>query len=519
MTSSRLDTKGAKPIFSRFMTIPGTDIPFGTRLPDSLHAVSVSLPTIQDIIAYEEGDLDTIQQLKSGYPRFVRHELILKVEAHWQRLFDKPSDPVWLTSSESMARRLEKWLAVPEAKFQAHRGVFGLRIPNEPELNREAKLFLQHVGGKLSTRQAEDYLIAEGLLPSPYPEESFEGDAATKVIDILHPLLDCPRQWIDLANSGMNAFFAVFEAINSVQRQKGRNSWIKLGWLYADTMHILDKMSDEGSSNAEIVNIHELEVLEKLLETEGSRFAGIITETPTNPLVQSTDLCRIRDLATKHGIYLVLDPTTNSPANVDVSPYADVIVISATKYAANQGDVIMGAIAVNPSCPDAKTILEKIKKFREPVYSRDLRRLAAQIDGYAPLVSACNANTLRIVEYLESHPKVSVVYWAKSGESAKYYETIARSNDAIGSMISFQVDGELARFYDNLHLPKGPSFGLTFALVCPFIYLAHYDLIISAEGREQLARAGVSPELIRLSVGADDPDELISAFDRAFDCL
>jgi len=501
------------------MISPGTDIPFGTRLPDSLHAVSVSMPTMRDIIAYEEGDPATILRLKSGYPRFVRHPLLLQIETHWQRLFDKPNDPVWLTSSEAMTRRLESWLDAPDAKLQAHRGVFGLRIPNDPELNREAKLFLQHVGGKLSTRQAEDYLIAEELLEDRFPETTFQGDAETKVVKSLQPLLRYPREWISLANCGMNAVFAAFEAINNIQRPKGKTSWIKLGWLYADTMHILDKMSDERSSNADIIDVHDLDALEKLLESDGAQFAGIITETPTNPLVQTMNLDRIRKLATKHDIYLVLDPTTNSPANVDISSYADIIVNSATKYAANQGDVILGVIATNPSCPNAQAIRDDINRIREPIYHRDINRLAAQIDGYPDLIRKCNSNTLRIVDYLEGHPKISHVYWAKTGESALYYEKIARDENAVGSMISFEVDGELAAFYDNLHIAKGPSFGLTFSLLCPFIYLAHYDLVTNEEGRKRLSEAGVSPELLRLSVGAEDPDALIAAFEQALNCL
>ena len=487
-------------------------IPLGNRIPDRLHAVSVSLPTMEEVIGYEERDPSILSRMNSGYPRFVKHECLRQIEIFWQEFFDKPNEPIWLTASEEIAHLLESHLNCPESKFLKHQGVSGVRIPNGEALNREAKLFLQHIGGYLCSRKAEDYLVANELQKSAQPESLFEGDAEAKIISVLQPLLGREAsKAILLANSGMNAIYATFQAVNQIQAPKGRHSWIRLGWLYADTMHILDKLSHGGGSNKDLHDVFDLEQLETLLAKNPDSFAGIITETPTNPLIQSMDIERIRELATTYGVYLVLDPTVLSPANVDVSPYADIIVNSLTKYAANEGDVIMGAVSVMNHCPDNKSICDSVSKFANYPYERNQQRLAQQIDEYLPHLERVNESTMQVVEYLNRHPKVSRVHWANEPRSQSNFQKIARSEHSIGGMISFELESDLARFYDRLTICKGPSFGMKHSLACPFMYLAHYELVSTRKGREQLAQAGINPELIRFSVGAEPVAAIIDS--------
>lgn len=85
-------------------------------------------------------------------------------------------------------------------------------------------------------------------------------------------------------------------------------------------------------------------------------------------------------------------------------------------------------------------------------------------------------------------------------------------------MITFELEpGMFARVYDRVRLPKGPSFGLRNSLFCPFMYLGHYDLVTSAEGRALLARHALNPELLRLSVGLEPVEEIIGALAEALD--
>ncbi|MDQ8186088.1 PLP-dependent transferase [Pelagicoccus sp. SDUM812002] len=495
----------------------GQHIPLGQAIPDSLHAVSVSIPTMADVIGYEEKRPETIDKLTSGYPRFVLHTCLREIETHWQRLFETPGHSLWPTSSENMAKRLQAHLLPTPSKLIKHRGVSCIRIHTDPDLNKEAKSFLQHVGGFLSGRQAEDYLVAEGLREAPQTEALFEGDATEAILDALSPLLGTERDAIVLTNTGMNAFFAAFEAVRSIQYPRGRNSWIKIGWLYTDTMHILDKLSGDHTANIEVLDVFDLDNLEMTLAEHGDTVAGIVTEAPTNPLIQTMDLQRIRELATQYGTYLIVDPTVASPANIDVAPFSDIIVNSLTKYAANEGDVMLGAIAVTEQCPDRDAILNFIKAEVEPPYSRDLSRLAYQLPGYAKLVETVNRNTAEVVAFLETHPKVKVVHWAKQGRSRKNFEKIARHPDAIGGLISFEVEGDFGAFFDATPLPKGPSFGMGSTLLCPYIFLAHYSLVITKEGLETLNRAGINPELMRLAVGQEPVETIIAALAKGLD--
>ena len=96
---------------------------------------------------------------------------------------------------------------------------------------------------------------------------------------------------------------------------------------------------------------------------------------------------------------------------------------------------------------------------------------------------------------------------------------IARHPGATGGMITFTLRraGALEGFYDRLRLPKGPSFGMKTTLVCPFMYLAHYDLVTTPEGRAELAASGIDPDLVRLCCGTEPAEEIIAALTEAFD--
>ena len=74
--------------------------------------------------------------------------------------------------------------------------------------------------------------------------------------------------------------------------------------------------------------------IEAIFAQHGTRVAGVVTEVTTNPLMQTPDLPWLADLARRHGALMLVDPSITSPYNVDVAPYADVVLNSLTKYAA-----------------------------------------------------------------------------------------------------------------------------------------------------------------------------------------
>jgi len=240
-----------------------------------------------------------------------------------------------------------------------------------------------------------------------------------------------------------------------------------------------------------------------------------VIEAPTNPLVQTPDVAAVTALARRHGARLVLDPAISSPFNVNLLPHADLVVQSLTKYTAHEGDVIAGAVVVNTAGPDAAALRTLAASYLEPVHGRDLARLAAQI-GRAPEVTGrINANTLKVAAFLESHPAVAQVWWALRPATRDNYLKVARTPGSVGCMISFTLKGGLAKFYDRVRLAKGPSFGLSTTLLSPYVYLAHYDLVTSEAGRAELAANGLTPDLLRLSVGTEPVEDIISTLAEA----
>jgi len=264
-------------------------------------------------------------------------------------------------------------------------------------------------------------------------------------------------------------------------------------------------------------DVNDLTTLRRVLEERRGRVAGIVTEVPTNPLIQSCDVPALAGLARQHGAHLLLDASIASPWNVDLLRHADVALASLTKYAASDGDLLVGAAAVNPAGPDAAALRQGIEERIEPPYVRDLARLAREIRDVDRVLARINAATPRVVDYLAARPEVARVHWALAPASRENFLKVARHPGAVGSMVSFELrDVRPARFFDAVRLPKGPSFGLKTTLLCPFMYLAHYELVTSQTGLAQLARHGINPELLRLSVGTEPVEAILASLEEAF---
>ena len=501
-------------------------LPLGQRIPDRLHAVSCSLPTMYSVIGYEEQNPAVTAHLTSGYPRFVVHPLLGQVASELVR-----RDPalagrrLWLTAGPAAADSVIKYLGgigkvLPLTPYLT---AFVLPVGSTGELSTSVRRYLQHTGAFASSRAAEDWLVAAGLRASIEPECLYSGtdtEAASHVRTSVaasfgHGLA---ARDVHLVPSGMAATFAAFQAVNAVQSPRGRTRWIQLGWLYLDTIAILQKLTAAPASDyLHHADVFDLAGLRRLLEANRGKVAGILAEVPTNPLVQTSDLPALSALCREFGVALVVDPTIASPLNLDVLPCADLVANSLTKYTASEGDVILGAVMVNPASPlafDLQPALAEAARLAA-LYPRDVARLAAQIDATPALIERINGTTPLVVEFLRKHPRVDSLHWSGRQDSAANYAALARTSGSVGSMISFSVTGDFASFYDRLRLAKGPSFGLTTSLICPFMYLAHYDLVTTPAGRDHLAANGIAPELFRLSIGSEPAEEIIAALAEA----
>lgn len=475
---------------------------------------------MRDVRGYEEKNPETMRQLTSGYPRFVVHPFSRQLVAHYTaKQSALAGRTLWLTSSTGMARQLAAFLeASRDAGVQvfAADGLHGVSHPISTETSARAKTFLQNIGGFLSSREAEDHLVRLGLLNAAYEEKTFRGDATAEVRRVFRRAVpECSDADVLLANSGMNAVYAAFRASDQIQAARGRTIWLQLGWLYLDTISILKRFTGAPGDYVYIRDALDFEAIQRIFTKFGAKIAGIIAELPTNPLIQTPDIPALGALCRQHGAHLFIDPSVTCAFNVDVLSYCDAVVSSLTKYTANEGDLTAGAIAINPKGRDAAELRRRCAAELDPVYPRDLARLAAEIGETEAVLTKIHGNTARVAAFLKNHPKVRDVYWALDPASRENYLRIARAPNATGGMISFTLRTEMEPFYDRLRLPKGPSFGMKTTLICPFMYLAHYDLVTTPAGIAELAASRLDPDLLRLCVGTEPAEEIIGALSEA----
>lgn len=498
----------------------GRHFPLGHPIVESPHSVLLSLPTLADVIGYEERAEAVTSRILTGYPRFVSHPYIGELRRRLAPEISAASpESVFLTADLDSARRLLDHACPGAGRCgPAREDDFAWALTaDHPEARERARLFQQHTGTGLSSRQAESALHRRGCLPGLFPEPVRADDAAGHIRRCLASLYDCPNEGdLLLCRGGMNAFHAAFLATQTVQTARRRHRWVRLGWLYVDTIRVMEKLGRPGDQLTAFEDPRDWPAIEAFFAAHGPEIAGVVTEAPNNPLVRVADIPRLANLTVRHGAALLLDPTLASPYNFHLLPWADFHINSLTKYAGNEGDVMAGALALNPSRPLYSLLRPVVERFLAPAHPRDLARLACEIDRYDITVRNANRSTQAVAEWLVDHPSVAAVHWTGESDQSTLVKSLARFPDSgPGAVLSFRVRGNWRAFYDRLAMPKSPSFGLRFSLLCPFLYLAHYDWVTTVEGRRRLAAAGLAPDLLRLSVGGESPADIQAVLSEA----
>jgi cystathionine gamma-synthase len=493
-------------------------IPLGNKIPDSPHAVSVSLPSISDVIAFKKKEPEIMAKVRSGYPRFVRHPYVAEFADAYRKRNGMSADrqPLFFASPVASEDALRLHPQYPDATTDTFQGVSVIIADTGSDEETAFSKYIQHTGTGISSREAEDLLM---MLD---PNRSYSPDGKTLKVgnDALLRLL---HQWFAPSSQstifpckcGMNAFYSVFKGINQLQSGQNRKDWISIGWLYLDTVHILNQYMEPGGQSIWFKNPSDTQNILDYIASKGSSVAGLIVEAPTNPLVHTPDIARISEACQKAGILTVMDPSLVSPKNVDLSPWCDVICCSLTKYAAYAGDVLIGAVSVNTERGSGRELEGILPGLITSPYHRDCARLAASLEDADEVLDRINANTMILADYFNHHAGVEKVYWAYADGYKKYYTRIHRSEARPGGVITLKLKKPLPHFYDSLPLPKGPSFGTAFTLVCAYIQIAHYDLLNTEVGRKQMADAGIHPDMVRLSIGTENAEDLMRIFDQA----
>ena len=487
-------------------------IPCGQTLPiNNIHAVSVSMPCLQDVIDYEELEPATLEKIKSGYPRFILHPYLKLLAQYIQKKYEISDayEVVVLSSQNAVQIISDTFFIHNKIEIDEPFGVI-LVLKGTCQLQK-VLTFIQHVGCNLSSRFAEDYLYEHNLIDKKHQEELHDKQTAQEcILQTLSVGYEQPKKNICLAPSGMNAIYSVLKGLKSIQAHNGRNILVQFGWLYLDTMNIVEHYFDQ---NRTFHDINNLDILEEFLQKDGYQVSAIITEVPTNPTLKCVDLPRLKKLCQKYNIPLVIDSTFATPYNLDLIPYADIFIESLTKFACGNADVLMGAFILNKNSKLSNMEGEFIKHVDQPYY-KDIQRLAYEIQGYEKRVKTIGKNTKQLVEYFKTCSFIDKIFYCLQPISEANYKALMKHEDAYSGVMSVTFNKPFAQVYDRLNFAKGPSLGTEFTLLMPYVYLAHYDYILSQEGQAILKEHDIPADLLRISVGSENIDDIIAEFKK-----
>ncbi len=476
----------------------------GLALPQSTHAVSVSLPRWEDVVGYEEKKPEVMARLPSGYPRFVIHPLVREVA---RRLggseFSLP------LPSECVAKMCVDFIYKSSGEHATAGGSGAPRTRDGASISlvetteagfASLRAFWQHTGLILSTRRAEAFLAGKPCIVA-------ETDVHRSLRRQLAGFYGCGEGDVFLTPTGMAAQFA---ALRAVRELSPGLPTAQLGFPYVDTLKLQEKFG-EGATL-----LHHLDTIAEDLRLLLARqpLAACFCELPGNPTLGSANVCGITPILREQGVPLVADDVVATPFNVDLSEHADLIATSLTKYIAGSGDVMGGALICNPKSPYYQGLKRLIAaQHEELLWSGDAEVIDAQAHGFPERMRRHNANGLYLAERLRAHPAIERVWYPK-WEFSAVYDAVRRPEGGWGSLITFLPKNAATtapRIYDALQFCKGPSLGTVFTLACPFTLLAHYTELEWAQA------CGVPSHLIRISAGLEDAQELWRRLEAALE--
>jgi cystathionine beta-lyase/cystathionine gamma-synthase len=238
-------------------------------------------------------------------------------------------------------------------------------------------------------------------------------------------------------------------------------------------------------------------------------------ESPTNPLLQIVDISMAAKVAHEHHALLVVDNTFASPyLQEPLKLGADIVVHSTTKYLGGHSDLVGGAVVLSDP-----SLYEKVRFAQNAAGAvpgpfdcwlvlRGIKTLAVRMERHC-------ANAQRIAEHLSSHPKVAKVLYP--GLTSHHQHALAtKQMTGFGGMVSFYLKGDLEacrRFLGHVRIfTLAESLGAVESLIEHPSSMTHASV-----PKEERERIGVNDSLVRLSVGIEDAEDLVTDLSQALD--
>jgi len=285
--------------------------------------------------------------------------------------------------------------------------------------------------------------------------------------------------------------------------------------IYGGTYRLLHKITNRSGVEVTLAPATDLGRLEQAIRPETKM---LWVESPGNPLMSITDLAACAKLAKKHGLLLGVDSTFATPVLTrPLELGIDIVMHSATKYLGGHSDALGGALVVKDQelfdrlyfIQNATgAVLDPLQSF---LVSRGIKTLALRVN------EQCRS-AMQIAEFLNGHSKVKRVLYPGLSSHPGHEIAAKQMQGGFGAMLSFEVLGGFAAAKTVAEQTKlfqlAVSLGAVESLIEQPASMSH----ASYDPKDRLAH-GIQDELLRISVGLEDADDLIADLSAALDLI
>ncbi|KAH6691289.1 cystathionine gamma-synthase [Plectosphaerella plurivora] len=529
--------------------------------PESNYAITTYVPGWDTAIAFREGDPAVLSKIVHIYPRFGPFRTVGELFRGIAGAIKIPEGHGLLAWTSSVAipmfrahcyspHRKDPKLAPNELTF---------RVVDIGDIRLYAAVFpapktpgviggWQNPGIGPSIRLSEDLLAKIDTLTevecdkkgrNPPARNAGLSEGAShdglrrRIVDLLHRAPIDPDKIrvkpddVFLYQTGMASIYAAHNLI--LAHRPG--TVVMLGSLFHSTFHWLIEQSPHGVKHFGAVDAAGLDILEAWLGEEraaGRPVSYALIEFPSNPLLASADLRRLKALAEEHGFVFIVDDTIGSFANIDVLPQSDILATSLTKSFSGYANVMAGSLVLNPLSSHYAALKPLWdREFVNDLYIRDADVLLKNSNDYLDRTVVLNANAAQMASHLSSltrtHDAASPIlrarYPLEAPDRAIYESFLRRPTPELpapgaGCLLNVDfTDVAAARaFYDALAVYPGPHLGAHRTLsLCYTALVFGKDPIEAAEHRTY----GVIEESVRISAGLETAADLVDTLDVA----
>lgn len=281
--------------------------------------------------------------------------------------------------------------------------------------------------------------------------------------------------------------------------------------LYGGTIRLFDNISIKNGLEVTYVDTSNLEEVKKGIQ---DNTAAIFIETPTNPMMKTTDISAVAEIAKEKGILLLVDNTFLTPYNQKpLCLGADIVIHSGTKYLGGHNDTLAGFLVTKHIAISEKlryiikTTGAGLSPFDSWLILRGIKTLAIRMEKH-------QENAIAVAHFLKEHKKVKAVHYIGLADYESK-EIVDKQCSGYGGMISFVVDHEdtAKKILKNVKIIRfAESLGGVESLITYPIYQTHAD--VPADKRKA---QGIDECLLRMSVGIESVKDLIEDLRQALD--